>query len=228
MESSSISQRHNMIVIAIDGPAAAGKGTLARRIAREYGLAFLDTGALYRGVAWLLLQQGQDPADIAAADRLSANFALEQIEGANIRTTEVGRAASVVAAQDAVRHNLLAFQRNFALSPPQGAKGAVLDGRDIGTVVCPEADLKLFVTASSEARAHRRWLELVQLRPELTEAQVLEDLQTRDARDAERSNAPLVKADDAHLIDTTHLSIDAAFAAVQPLADGVMAVADRA
>lgn len=214
---------HSSFIIAIDGPAAAGKGTLARRIAREYECAFLDTGMLYRGVAWLILSAGGDPADEKSATQIAKNFDLELIKNADIRTRAVGNAASVVAANQGVRAALLEFQRRFALSPPQingkTPRGAVLDGRDIGTIVCPDAYLKLFVTASVEARARRRWLELVVDNPSLVEETVLEDLKARDERDAGRDNAPLVKAEDAHLIDTTHLSIDGAFVAARDLID---------
>lgn len=208
-------------VIALDGPAASGKGTLALLIADHYGLAYLDTGSLYRGVAWLLLAAGEDPSDEAAATRAAKSFALDRIVGADIRTREVGAAASVVAAQPGVREALLDFQRDFARRPPGGAKGAVLDGRDIGTVVCPDASVKFFVIASPEVRAHRRWLELLPHKPALTEAEVLADLKERDARDAARSDAPMVKAPDAELLDTTRLTIDGAFAAARRVIDGV-------
>jgi cytidylate kinase len=211
----------NPFVIALDGPAASGKGTLAQLIAKHYGLAYLDTGSLYRGVAWLMLDQGLDPHDEAAAARVAREFALDQLEGADIRTREVGAAASVVAAMPSVRQALLDFQRNFAARPPGSAQGAVLDGRDIGTVVCPDATLKFFVIASADVRAHRRWLELRDAKPELTEADVLADLRERDARDAARADAPMVKAADAELLDTTHLTIEAAFAAARRVIDGV-------
>lgn len=210
------------IVIALDGPAASGKGTLAQEIARHYGFAYLDTGSLYRGVAYLLLRAGEDPRDPAAAERAARAFSLDAIAGADIRTREVGAAASVVAAQPAVRQALLDFQRNFASHPPGGARGAVLDGRDIGTVVCPDATVKFFVVASPEIRARRRFLELRDEKPGLREADVLADLAERDARDAARNDAPMVKADDAELLDTTHLTIEAAFAAARRVIDGVL------
>lgn len=219
---------HPALIIAIDGPAAAGKGTLARHIANRYGLAFLDTGGLYRGVAWTMLEAGQDPADRELAAKAAQSFRIDSIEGADIRTRAVGAAASIVAVNPDVRTALLEFQRRFAIDPPpmsdgSAHRGAVLDGRDIGTVVCPDAHLKLFVTASARARAHRRWLELIQHNPALQEDTVLSDIEARDARDAGRDAAPLTCADDAHLIDTTHLSIDAAFAAVRPLIDPLLA-----
>ncbi len=210
------------VTIALDGPAASGKGTLAQLIAEHYGFACLDTGSLYRGVAYLLLRDGEDPADEAAAEAAARRFSLEAIEGADIRTREVGAAASVVAAQPGVRKALLDFQRDFARRPPKGARGAVLDGRDIGTVVCPDAAVKFFVVASPEVRARRRFLELSPTRPGLTEAEVLADLRERDARDAARADAPMVQAADAELLDTTHLTIEAAFAAARRVIDGVL------
>ena len=208
-------------VIALDGPAASGKGTLARLISDHYGFAHLDTGTLYRGVAWIILAEGGDPANGDFAARVARGFETAKIAGVDIRTKEVGAAASVVAANPAVREALLEFQRRYAANPPNGVKGAVLDGRDIGTVVCPSATVKFFVTAGSKVRTHRRWLELVAVRPELEEATVYNDLLERDARDAARSDAPMVAADDAELLDTTHLSIDAAFAAARRVIDGV-------
>jgi cytidylate kinase len=208
-------------VIALDGPAASGKGTLAQMIANTYGFAYLDTGSLYRGVAWLMLDKGLDPAEERAAAAVAEHFSLKAIDGADIRTREVGAAASKVAAMPAVRKALLEFQRRFALHPPGGVRGAVLDGRDIGTVVCPDADLKFFVVASPPVRAHRRWLELRDQKPGLTEPDVFADLAERDARDAARTDAPMVMAEDAELLDTTHLTIEAAFAAARRVIDGV-------
>jgi cytidylate kinase len=208
-------------VIALDGPAASGKGTLARLIAEHYKFAYLDTGTLYRGVAYLLLREGEDPRDEAAAERVARDFSLDQIAGAEIRGGEVGRGASVVAAHPKVRQALLEFQREFARRPPCGAAGAVLDGRDIGTVVCPEADVKFYVIASPEVRARRRFLELEGRAPGLSEAAVLADLRERDARDAARAVAPMARAADAELLDTTHLTIEAAFAAARRVIDGV-------
>jgi len=208
-------------VIALDGPAASGKGTLGRALADYYGFAYLDTGSLYRGVAWMLLNEGSDPHDPDVAEAAARRFSLGAIEGADIRTREVGAAASVVAAEPRVRKALLDFQRGFAENPPGGAQGAILDGRDIGTVVCPEATVKFFVQASSDVRAHRRWLELRPSRPGLTEDEVRADLAERDARDAGRPDAPMVAAVDAELLDTTHLDIGAAFAAARRVIDGV-------
>ncbi|MEO1242843.1 MAG: (d)CMP kinase [Pseudomonadota bacterium] len=209
------------MVIALDGPAASGKGTLARLISEHYTLAHLDTGILYRGVAWILRSDGADPGDAEKAAAAARDFSLDKIANAKIRTKEVGAAASVVAANPKVREALLDFQRRFAKTPPGGVKGAVLDGRDIGTVVCPAASVKFFVTASAESRAHRRWLELVADRSGLEERTVYNELLERDARDAGRADAPMARADDAELLDTTHLSIDAAFAAARRVIDGV-------
>ena len=209
------------LVIALDGPAASGKGTLSRLLADHYGLAYLDTGTLYRGVAWLMQSGGVDPADIDKAAMVAREFTIEKIADANIRTREVGTGASVVAANPGVRAALLEYQRRFAKSPPGGLKGAVLDGRDIGTVVCPDAMVKFYVTASAEARAHRRWLELLIDRPDLEESIVYNELLERDARDAGRADAPMARAEDAELLDTTQLSIDAAFAVACRVIDGV-------
>jgi cytidylate kinase len=198
-------------VIAIDGPAASGKGTLARRIAQALGFAHLDTGRLYRAVGLAVLKRGEDPADPAAAQRAVEALDLSLLEDPELRTDRTGGAASKVAAIQAVRDALLDFQRNFAAHPP-GGKGAVLDGRDIGTVICPDAAVKLFVTASPEIRAHRRYLELKNQGSTRTEEQVLNDIHTRDARDSGRTVAPLRQAPDAILLDTTHLDIEAAVA----------------
>ena len=201
------------LVIAIDGPAAAGKGTIARALADRLDLAYLDTGSLYRAVAHAVLRAGGDPADVAVTERAARALDLDAIDADAIRSREVGAAASLVAANPAVRAALLDVQRRSAVHPPGGKRGTVMDGRDIGTVVCPEADVKIFVTASDEARAHRRWRELVQDDPALGAAEVLADLRERDARDRARAASPLVRAADAVLLDTTDLSIEAAIQA---------------
>jgi len=198
-------------VIAIDGPAAAGKGTLARRLAAHLGYAYLDTGAIYRAVALRTLRTGADP--VIAAKALS----MADLDDPELRTDRAGTAASHLAAIAPVRQALLDFQRNFAENPPNNASGAVLDGRDIGTVICPRAKLKLFVTASPEARAHRRYLELRQQGETVSEAEVLDELRARDKNDATRSIAPMRPASDAHLLDTTNMAIDDAFAAALAL-----------
>lgn len=199
------------VVIAIDGPAASGKGTLARKLARHYDFAYLDTGSLYRAVGQAVRAAGGDPSNEEAAVVAARGLDLTKIDEAAIRTREAGEAASLVAVMPAVRGAILQFQRDFAASPPGGKKGAVLDGRDIGTVVCPDADVKIFVTASPEVRARRRWLELKDSGSTVSEAQVLEDTKERDARDAGRAASPMRPAADAHLLDTTDLSIETAF-----------------
>ena len=207
------------LVVAVDGPAAAGKGTLSRRLSGYYGLAYLDTGSLYRGVGWLMVREGLDPRDPGDAAETARRFRVEMLEDADIRTGDVARAASVVAVQPEVRAALLDYQRDFALHPKPGMRGAVLDGRDIGTVVCPDAQVKLFVTASPECRAERRWIELRAADPHLSLDAVLSDIKRRDDRDAGREAAPLRPAEGAHLLDTTSLSIDAAFAAARRVID---------
>ncbi|MFD1194519.1 (d)CMP kinase [Seohaeicola saemankumensis] len=188
--------------IAIDGPAAAGKGTISRAVAAHFGFAHLDTGLLYRAVGVRMLD-GIDPVEAARA------LTPRDLERGDLRGAAAAQAASKVATIPEVREALLDFQRAFA----QRAGGAVLDGRDIGTVICPEAEAKLFVTASAEVRAHRRHAELRASGSDMTYAQVLEDVRQRDARDRDRSTAPLKPAEDAVLIDTSHLDIDAAVAA---------------
>ena len=178
-------------VIAIDGPAAAGKGTLARKLSSHYGFAYLDTGSLYRAVGQAVRDQGLDPSNAEAALKAAQTLDVSKIDERAIRTREAGEAASVVAVMQPVRDAILQFQRDFAANPPSGLPGAVLDGRDIGTVVCPQADVKIYVTASPEIRAHRRWLELKTSGSEVSEAQVLEDTRERDRRDSGRAtNSP--------------------------------------
>jgi cytidylate kinase len=200
-------------IIAIDGPAAAGKGTLARRLAAYLGLPYLDTGLLYRAVGRLVLDRGESPSNPEAATRAAHDLDPADLERSDLRGPEADAAAGAVASVPGVRGALLAFQRNFG-----AAQGAVLDGRDIGTVVFPNADLKLFVVASPEARAHRRWLELRDRGVEADPAGVERDIRARDAQDAARVIAPLRPADDAVVIDTTALDPDAAFAAVLAVA----------
>jgi len=206
----------NATVIAIDGPAAAGKGTLAKKLAEVFDFAHLDTGALYRGTALAVIAAGLDPGadDFAAAASACARTLDPAILGdPALRRDEVGQMASKVAVIHDVRAALLDFQRNFAANPPGGKAGAILDGRDVGTVICPDAPLKLFVTASDEARAQRRYSELAKKDPSADYETVLADLIARDKRDSERDEAPLSQAPDAHLIDTTQLDIEAALRA---------------
>jgi cytidylate kinase len=205
-------QPQTCIVVAIDGPAAAGKGTLARRLAEALNLVYLDTGSIYRAVAAKLLEAGRDPHDNAAAEAEARRLTTADLARADLRSEGVSAAASVVSAIPEVRQALLAFQRTVAFDPPPGKAGAVLDGRDIGTVVCPEACAKLFVTASLEERARRRHAELVDRGEASDLAEVRGNLAARDDRDAGRDAAPLVPATDAVTLDTSELDPDAAFA----------------
>lgn len=197
------------MIIAVDGPTASGKGTVAKHLAARYGLKLLDTGTLYRAVGLAVLDAGRDPSDEAAALAAAQALNLAAIDQDRIRSSAAGAAASKVAAQPAVRAVLLKAQRDFAADPA----GAVLDGRDIGTIICPDADVKLFVTASLEARTERRLKEL-QARGETLEFETLKaQIQERDARDMGRTDAPLRQAPDAHLLDTTDLNVEQAAAA---------------
>ena len=204
------------MIIAVDGPVAAGKGTLARRLAEHYGLAYLDTGALYRAVGLALLDGGQSPDDLEAAVAAARTLDAESLQDPRLREERVGEAASRVAALRPVREELLVFQRAFARRPP----GAVLDGRDIGTVVCPDADVKLFVTAPPEARARRRHAELLARGEHMSFVEVLADLERRDERDRDRAVSPLRPAADASLLETTNLDIEAAFRGARAIVEG--------
>jgi CMP/dCMP kinase len=212
------------MIVAIDGPAASGKGTLGKRIAAHYSLIHLDTGKLYRAVARDTLAAGASPADEGAALAAAEALDLGTLGDPFLMDGRLGEAASIVANHPAVRQSLLAYQRAFARRKP----GAVLDGRDIGTVICPEADVKLFVTASPEERARRRYLELREAGNSLSEAEVLADIRRRDERDKSRAAAPLRQAEDAYLLDTTNLDIDAAFKAAIALIDAAMGRAGQA
>lgn len=194
------------MIIAIDGTVASGKGTIARRLSRWYGLPHMDTGRLYRATGVAALNQGIDFDDHAALATAALALDLNDYEETDLRTAEAGIAASKVAAIAAVRAALLELQRAFAHQP----KGAILDGRDIGTVVCPEAEVKLWVDASVERRAERRWKELTAKGETLSLDDMLIQLKERDARDRDRADAPMVAAADAVLIDTSDLTIDAA------------------
>jgi cytidylate kinase len=198
------------VVIAVDGPAASGKGTLAKMMADRLGYAYLDTGALYRAVALATLELGGDPAkfiDVAPGlEIIKRHLTPELLANPALRGHKISEAASKVAALPEVRASLLEYQRAFAKNPPGDVGGAVLDGRDIGTVVCPEADLKFFVTASIEERARRRFNELKNSNQNLTLEKVLQDIQQRDQRDSSRKVAPTAAAPDAHILDTTRLA----------------------
>lgn len=203
-------------VIAVDGPAASGKGTLARRLAAHYGLPYLDTGLLYRMVARAMLDAGHDIHDAVAAEAIVGSFDETAFPEERLRGREIGEAASVVAAMPAVRASLLTRQRRFAAQ----AGGAVLDGRDIGTVICPEAPAKLFVTATPEVRAARRHKELVGRGETVTFDGILADIRRRDARDSGRSDAPLKAAEDAVVLDTSALTVEEAAAAAIGIVEG--------
>lgn len=196
------------MIIAIDGPAASGKGTLGKQLAARYGLRHLDTGLIYRAVAKSVLDGGRRPDDKAAAIAAAKALDPARFDELALKTYAVGEAASVVSAIPEVRAALLAFQRDFAAQPP----GAVLDGRDIGTVIAPDADVKLWIDASVEERARRRFKELSGLGEDVTEEGVLAQLKERDARDATRKDAPMKPADDAVWIDTTALTPEETFA----------------
>ena len=197
------------MIIAIDGPAASGKGTLGKRLAAHYGLRHLDTGLIYRAVAKTLIDAGRNPGNVAAAAAAAKALDPSHFDEVALKAHSIGEAASIVSAMPEVRDALFAFQREFAARPP----GAVLDGRDIGTVICPNADVKVYVTATPEARARRRAAEYKAQGRDIDEAAVLADIRKRDERDQNRAAAPLKQAADAHLLDTTHLDIDAAIRA---------------
>ncbi len=215
-------------VVAVDGPSAAGKGTLARRLAARLGFAFLDSGLLYRAAALRLLRGGRDPGDAPAAAAAATAVEMADLGDPELRSEAIAQAASQVAAIPAVRQALLGLQRAYAARPPAipgaipgagAAAGIVIDGRDIGTVVCPDADVKIFVTASVEERARRRHKELLDRGDEAIYSRVLQDMKDRDARDSGRAASPLVPAADAIVIDSTALDADAAFAAALALVD---------
>lgn len=212
-------------VVAVDGPVAAGKGTLARRLALHFGFHHLDSGLLYRATAARLLDAGGDPADEDAAEAAACAIGAADLARGDLRSESVGLAASVVAAQPRVRAAVLAFQQRFAQTPP----GVVIDGRDIGTVVCPDAQVKLYVTASAAERARRRHLELENRGESADYAAILADLEERDLRDSTRAVAPLRPADDAVILDTTTLDAEAALeAALAIVASRLKAASDPA
>jgi cytidylate kinase len=205
------------VIIAIDGPAASGKGTLGKRLAAHYGLRHLDTGLLYRAVAKAVLDAGERPDDPVRATAAARSLDPTTFDEAALKSQAVGEASSVVSAIDGVRAALREFQKAFAAALP----GAVLDGRDIGTVICPDAEVKIFVTATPQARAQRRTLEFRRAGLTVDETEILADILRRDARDSGRANSPLKQADDAHLLDTTNLDVEAAF-------DAAVAIVERA
>ncbi|EKF44144.1 cytidylate kinase [Nitratireductor indicus C115] len=205
----------DLLTIAIDGPAASGKGTLARRIAAHYGLHHLDTGLTYRGVARALLASGQPLDDVAVAEAAARALDLAGLDRGVLSAHGIGEAASKVAVMPTVRAILVDKQRTFAATPP----GAVLDGRDIGTVVCPKADVKLYVIATPEVRATRRWREIEANGGDADYAGILADIKRRDERDTARAASPLRPAEDAHLLDTSEMDIETAFRAAKAIID---------
>jgi CMP/dCMP kinase len=207
------------MIIAVDGPAASGKGTLGKRLAAHYGLRHLDTGLIYRAVAKAVLDAGHPPDSRAHAAAAAKALDPEEFDEPALKSQAMGEAASLVSAMPEVRAALLAFQRAFGRTPP----GAVLDGRDIGTVIFPDAEVKIFVTATPQVRARRRAAELAAAGNRVDEAAVLADILRRDQRDTTRAVAPLEPAADAHLLDTTHLDIDAAFRAAVDIVEAVRA-----
>jgi cytidylate kinase len=202
-------------LIAIDGPNASGKGTLARRLGKELGFPVLDTGLLYRAVGWLVLQQGSDinheTIALHAADELHELITPEFLSNPELRSAEIGTAASIVSAFGPVRQSLFDLQRNFALHPPGDAAGAILDGRDIGTVICPDANIKFYVTAKAEIRTERRARELYGDDWQKHFDALLLQTNERDQRDSERATAPLKPAEDAVMVDTSDMSADEVF-----------------
>ena len=207
------------MIVAIDGPSASGKGTLARRLAEALDFAYLDTGMLYRAVGAAVLAAGADPGEPAAAVEAARAIELSDLERPGLRGEAVGQAASIVAVMPGVRGVLLGLQRRFAATPPGGKAGAVLDGRDIGTVVCPEAEVKIFVTASLEGRARRRHKQLLERGEASIYARVVQEMRARDRRDSERAAAPLRPAPDAVVLDTNALDAGAAFRAALEIVD---------
>ncbi|MER8749997.1 (d)CMP kinase [Mesorhizobium sp. M1050] len=210
--------------IAIDGPAGAGKGTLARRLADHYRLNLLDTGLTYRAVAYALIQHALPLDNVSAAETAARQVDLAKLDRTVLSAHAVGEAASKVAVFPTVRRILVEKQRAFAKTPP----GAVLDGRDIGTVVCPDADIKLYVTASAEVRAKRRLAEIESIGGTADFAEILADIVRRDERDMGRADSPLKPATDAHLLDTSEMAIEAAFLAAKAIIDDVLAKRDNA
>ena len=206
------------LTVAIDGPAAAGKGTLAKRLARRYGLPYLDTGLLYRAVGRLARDRGIDLEDAVAVATIARRLDTSHLDDGSLRGREAGELASRIAVHAEVRAALVAFQQDFA----GRTQGAVLDGRDIGTVICPDASVKIFVTAAPEVRARRRTDELAAKGRDVVYAQILAEVRERDERDSGRSTAPLKAAEDAHLLDTSKLDIETAFQAAVSIIDRVL------
>ena len=199
------------MIVAIDGPAASGKGTIAKKLAEYFNLSYLDTGILYRAVALQMLTKGMNEKDSQSAEKAARQVSIASIDHTEIRTRAVSDLASKIATISGVREELLDRQRRFAQNPDPGKDGAILDGRDIGTVVCPHADFKIFIMADLEIRAKRRWKELLQSDPTVIYCEVLEEVRSRDERDTNRKDAPLAVTSGALVIDTSNKSIDVSF-----------------
>lgn len=205
-------------IIAIDGPAASGKGTISRRLAKEFGFHHLDTGLTYRGVAKGLIDQGLPLDDVALAEQAAQDLDLGAMDGNILSAHEIGNAASKVAVIPSVRKILVDAQRTFSIKTP----GTVLDGRDIGTVVCPDADVKIYVIAKAETRADRRFKEAQSKGGTQSYEEILVDIKARDERDSGRKDSPMRQADDAHLLDTSKMDIETAFTAAKALIDAAL------
>ena len=207
------------MIITVDGPAAAGKGTLSQKLADKYGLAYFDTGMVYRAVGLMMLKQAKDLSDAVAAEKMATQLTfatmMDLSKDKDFRSSIGGQAASIVSSYSGVRSQLLDMQRNFAKKPTFAdgttANGVIYDGRDTGTVICPHADVKFFITASSEVRAKRRYDEFMQKGMDVKYEDVLKDVKARDERDANRQDAPMKPAEDAIILDTSDLSIDEVF-----------------
>ena len=199
------------MIVAIDGPAGSGKGTISKKLAEYFNLSYLDTGILYRAVALQMLTEGINENDYRSAQKVAQQVSIASFDHTGIRTRAVSDLASKIATISTVRQELLTRQRRFAQNPDPDKDGAILDGRDIGTVVCPNADFKLFIMAELEIRAKRRWKELLQSDPTAIYCEVLEEMRSRDERDTNRKDAPLVVTSDAMIIDTSNKSIDVSF-----------------
>ena len=199
------------MIVAVDGPAAAGKGTIARKLAHYFNLAYLDTGTLYRAVALSIIVSGENQKDPIIAAKYARSVSVELALSPDIRSNKVSQLASHIAAIPAVREALLDRQRNFANNPGPGKDGAILDGRDIATIVCPNADFKIFITADVEIRAKRRLKELLERNQPAISCQVINELRTRDRRDSLRKEAPMLKAVGAMVLDTSELTVEEAF-----------------
>ena len=218
------------MIVTVDGPAAAGKGTLSQSLAQKYELAYFDTGMVYRAVGVMMLQSGRDLSDVSYAEKLAEELTfakmMEISSDKEFRSAKGGQAASIVSSYPGVRRRLLDMQKNFALKPTfadgRAAQGVIYDGRDTGTVICPTADVKFFITATSEVRARRRFSEFKERGIDTDFETVLRDVEARDERDANRKDAPMKPAEDAYILDTSNLSIDEVFKKAVAIIEGTV------